>query len=262
MHGLSPINQSLTPKQTVTSKVIASAVVEFPTVVSDLISQMAVADFSLATKTPELSDDGAIIPSEKNQQIIATIELALCSTSADCRPSVKAQIFYNAAEAGQRSGSSQSYLVQIISGMQRRGQKINLDEVELDDLDMRKIGPLELDGMSAQKAIFRNAYLWYLNLHCADLTDTRFIKSSLSFIDLSDADMIGATFRDVEFRFVKANGLTGNQSDILARNRRYPELVTSDRTPYYVERIYLDGYGVDAIPDTNPFTLEAEKSWR
>jgi len=259
MLGIAPKNHFMTSQQRDTSSEISESIPSLPTALSDLISQMAVPDFSVATEKPELDEDGAVIQNERNLQITATIELALSTTSAACRPAMKAQIFYNAVNS--EGGSSRSYLVQIIRGMRDRGVKINLDGVELHNLDTRKIGPLVLDGMSAQKALFSHVYLWHASLYRADFRDTRFIKSSLGCVNLSYADITGATFTDVEFLSAEVSGLTGNQSDLFGRDQPYAELVTTECTPYFVEKRHLNESDVSAIPDTNPFTLAAEKSW-
>lgn len=255
MHGISPKDNSLTLRQIKASAEVAKVVPELPTTLCDLISQMAVTDFSLATRMLELGQDGRLIQNQSNQQIINTIEAALSSSSLECDPSIKAQIFLTAYQSYQTGRSTMPYLEPIINAMKKKGLQIILDDVEFKNLDMRHIGGLELSGMSAQRTVFRNVKTWKLIMDHADFTGARFIDTTLEYVNLSNAIITDATFLNVTFCGNEACELTFNQSAIYKCSATYHDLLRIDYDFYQIEKTHLNGIRINAMPDSVTVTF-------
>jgi hypothetical protein len=269
MHGISPKNYSLTSRQREASAEVAKVLPELPTTLCDLISQLAMPDFSLACQTLELNEDGELIKNQRNLAISAMIELALTASSSDCGPLIKAQIFINATEFigiyiqddEQYGGLLRNYLALIMNELKERGEYINLDDVVLSDLDLSSTAVrVDLCGMSAKRATFNKINMKYLKLIEADLSGAQFIDTSLEQADISNAIVTGATFTNVSFKNTVVCELTGNQSTI------YEAIATSSEFTILhgvmivqAERTYLNGGHVTAAPDSDHFTLPAKK---
>ena len=185
-----------------------------PTCVTDLITDYAATDYSIALKEYDLSADGVIPNTARNRQINEMIALAI--TSPDCDPKIKSTIM---AKALSRSafpyGARRAELCKIIQQVQSRQIQINLDNVDLSGLDL---GGLNLRNITARGASFVSTLLNRTNLSGADLTAAVFSKSALRpdmtgailrntklfrtriiRADLSHADLRGATFNSVIF---------------------------------------------------------------
>ena len=261
MHGITPINHSLTLLQRQTSAKISDAMPAFPTAVSDLISEMAVPDFSLALQALELDRAGEAVQNEKNQKIISMIELALTSPSSECDPLIKAAVFKNASENlppfPQRMNP---YLATIINGLKRKGQQIILDDVVLRDLNLSWIQPIDFGGMSAKRAVFENVSMNYLQLERADFTGAHFFRTSLECALLNKANIVNARFSQVSFRNTQVCELTANQSTIfkLCSGREQMTILDEARMVRLASS-YLKGINIFAIPDSEKFTLPAQK---
>jgi len=272
MQGLSPRPYSMTLQQTQTSTAVTEAVQELPTTVADLISQMAVPDFSLAAQTLELDKYGEVIQNQGNLDILAAIESALTSPSSECDPKIKSQIFTNATKThgvlsfvyGQYciTGMLRSYLTQILNALTKNGLQINLDDVVLTNLDLSHIEDrIDLRGMSARQAQFSNINMRFLKLDGADFTGATFTDINLSHANLSNADITGATFSNVQFGRTLACAMTGNQTaikGISAVENDFAYLI--DDSVSRTASTYLNGMFLSAAPDTDKFTFAAQKN--
>ncbi len=259
MHGISPISRSLTSTQAQVSAKISEALPDLPTALSDLISEMAVPDFSIATRELELNERGDIIQNEKNQRIVEHIELALTSSSDECHPTYKAQIFVTGSESNQSSRKIKPYLVQIILGLQDSGAQINLDDVELVGLNLERDKPINLSGLSARRASFISVNMQGLRLDRADLTGATFTDTNLKWAHLKNAVITDAVFSSVSFDATLANDITANQSGILKcceYDSHYG--VMDDRNTLYIDS-WMFGNNVSAAPDTKKFTLTSKR---
>ena len=265
MIGLSP-RITLTALQTQTSTEITEAVPALPSTVADLISQMAVPDFSSAALELEFSSEGTIIENQRNQQIMASIELALTSPSTECDPAIKAAIFTNAWEKDQIYTSDRRilkpYLVDLIHGLHRMGWQLNLDDVELSNLNLSGPRHFDLNGMSARRATFCNVNLNYAKLEGVDFTGAKFTHTDIERARLSKAIITDATFKEVYFHHTWADEMTGNQSGIIDIHAIQPTLIGLYNERIQSDIVHLQGQAVTATPDRTPFTLPANTDRR
>ncbi len=261
MHGLSPINHSLTLLQRQTSAQISDTLQDFPTTVSDLISQMAVPDYSLALQPLELNKAGEIVKNEKNQEIVAMIELVLTSSSSECDPKIKAAVLMNATVQNlPLRPALQPHMATIIRGLQYKKQQIILDDVVIKDLDMSTAVPIDFSGMSAKRATFDNVNMNHLKMDHADFTGAHFFGTSLEAAQLNNANCVDARFTNVSFRNTQACELTGNQSVLFKSCSSKLELtITDDQQMVRRSSSLLSGRNLVAIPDSENFTLPAQK---
>jgi len=261
MNGLSPRIYGLTAQQAQASNEIATAVPELPTSVSDLISQMAYADYTLPAQPLQLDDAGAVIDNQRNQEIIAAIEAALTSPSTNYTPHIKGQIFSNAtlavtAARDPTCDTLRSYLPQLINRLSQRGQSVNLDDVVLNNLDLGEDG-VDLTGMSARRAVFNNVNMQLFKMADADLTGSRFIDGSLAHADMRNANITDATFSNVFFMNTMVDGLTGNQSAIFQAGTPLSASAVHESVR---QREFLHGTFFSVIPDRDKFTFIATRS--
>lgn len=270
MQGLSPRLYSLTARQIETSKQISDALPDLPITLSDLISEMAAPDYSLASQALELDTEGEVIQNPQNLNIIAHIELALTATSSECDPVIKSAIFQNANEPvyfGSTFGRVRPYLINIFHELKSRNQQINLDDVVVKDTILFSSKGINLGGMSARRARFENINMDSLDLSNADFTDAVFVDVSLRDANLSHVHIIDASFFHVYFGDTLANGLTGNQSAIFSAVRSDSSAHSLEQLPagdsvFRFARFVPGGSGVTAVPDRTAFTIpkKSEKS--
>lgn len=271
MIGFSPRPYTLIPQHIQTSAEVAAAVPDLPTTVIDLISQMAVPDFSLAEQTLELSEDGELIQHQRNLDILATIEAALTSPSSECDPTVKARIFTNATKThgvlsfmyGQYhiTGMLRPYLVELLNRLTTARLQINLDRVALNNLELSlHADQLNLTGMSARGAQFSNINMRYLKLDGVDFTGATFTDTNLSQASLCKARITGATFSNVQFSRTLACELCGDQHGIYQLSSIGSEFSYLAEQRIATEKAYLYGAFVTAAPDSDSFTLAAQRS--
>ena len=254
MIGISPRAHFMPQQQIATSAAISETVPEFPLTVCDLISQMATTDFSLATQPLDFDLQGEVIQNRKNIQIISYIVLALTAPSSECAPTIKTTIFLNGSEFLAGSRILKPYLARIINGLHAEGRTINLDNVIITNLDMSLAGTIDLSGMSAQGAVFKNVTLDYQKMEGADFTGAKFINSSLDQAYMSRANITDATFENVTFEFTEACELTGNQSGILQASSSERVLTKINDIPFMASFMYLNGT-VTAMPDCRSYQL-------
>ena len=259
MHGISPRNNSLTALQMQASTKIAEAVTELPTAVTDLISEMALPDFSKATQAPELTLLDELVHNETNRQIAYLIELALTSSSSECDPKFKAQLFDIGSKPGQNGRILKPYLCMIINNLNDKGQQLNLDGVELNNLNLKDSWLVKLGGMSAQKTTFTNMNMWNVGLENADFTGARFINTNLGHAKLNKANITDATFSNVEFRATEAAGLIGNQSSIVKHFVPCPGLLNVNGEVCQSDKTCLSGV-VNSEPDREKFILPVHQN--
>lgn len=255
MQGVSPVNKSLTSIQAQRSTAISEALPDFPSALSDLISQMATPNFDLAKQPLELNLAGQVVQNQSNQAIIACIELALTSPSSDCDPAIKAAIFVNATEQEPDSPTLKPYLIEILEGLTAKGQKINLDRVVLKDLAITANRTIDLTGMSARGATFNNVRFYIVKMNQSDLSEAIFINTRLLWADLSEADMTDATLTNVKFYSTEACALTCNQLAVFKCARSHEELETWARGHFKICRTFLYGENVTALPDSELLKL-------
>lgn len=259
MIGLSPRVASLTPRQRQTSAAVSEVVPEFPATVSDLISQMAMPDFSLATQKLELDTNDRVFSTQSNQQIIDNIELALTSPSSECEPGIKAAIFFNATDFFQSRGYYRHllkpYLVQIFDNLHDKACQINLDWVVLTDLNLSCPRHINLKGISAKGATFHNIAMDSLNMEGGDFTGAKFIDISLARANLGQAIFTDASLSNIWFEITTASELVGNQSGMLQRRDSYWQQTILNKVTVQVETTCLAGRLVTATPDMKTFTL-------
>lgn len=271
MLGLSPRPYTLTQQQAQTSQAVTAAVPDLPTTVIDLISQMAVPDFSLAEQTLELSEDGELIQHQRNRDILATIEAALTSPSSECDPKTKARIFTNATKThgvlgfmyGEYhiTGMLRPYLVALLNRLTAAGLQINLDRVALNNLDLSlHADQLNLTGMSARGTQFSNISMRHLKLDGVDFTGATFTDTNLSQASLCRARITGATFSNVQFSRTLACELSGDQYGIYQLSSIDSEFSYLAEQRVSTEKTYLYGAFVTAAPDSDSFTLAAQRN--
>jgi len=253
MIGTFPINHTLTPRQQQISAQISQALSDMPTTLSDLISEMATPDFSIATLELELDDQGKIIPNEHNQRIVDHIELALTSPSDECHPAYKAQIFVTASEPKKSTRIVRPYLFEIIDRLHKDGRRINLDDVELVNLVIDHRKQCDLTGISAKRASFLSIRMSGVTLNDADLTGATFTDTAMSYSTLNQADISGAVFSNSSFFMVGCAVLTGNQHGIKKCQLWKGGVCDVD--------LDLTGEGITAKPDMEKFTLPANKTF-
>jgi len=255
MQGVLPVNKSLTSIQAQRSTAISEALPEFPTALSDLISQMATPNFDLAKQPVELNPAGQVIQTQRNQEIIACIESALTSPSSDCDPAIKAAVFVNATAQVQGNPTLQPYLLAILEGLTAKGQKINLDRVVLKDLAITRNRSIDLTGMSARGATFSNVRFYIVKMNQSNFSEALFINSRLEWADLSEADITGARFDNVKFYSTEASGLWCNQTAVSKCARTHKELETWGRGHFEINRTFLYGDKVSGTPDADRIPL-------
>jgi len=259
MIGLSTRIETLTSRQRQISDEIAQVVPELPTVLSDLISQLAVPDFSLATQKLELDNDDRVFRTHNNQQIIDIIEIALTSPSSECEPGIKAQIFLNATDLFQSRGYCRyllkPYLVQIFDNLQDKALQINLDGVVLTDLNLSAPRHINFKGVSAKGATFHNVSMDNLNMEGGDFTGAKFIDVCMARATLSQAIFIDATWSNIWFEITTASELVSNQSGILQRRGSYWQQTILSTVTVQAETACLAGRLNKAMPDMKTFTL-------
>lgn len=260
MHGISPRCNSLTPMQLQASTEITKAVEELPTTVADLISEMALPDFSKATQAPELTLLDQLVRNETNREIAFYIELALTSPSSECDPKFKAHLFDIGSKAGDNGRTVKPYLIEIINGLKDKGLQLILDDVELNDLNLKDSWFVKLGGMSAQRATFSNMNMWNVELENVDLTGAKLINTDLGRAKLNNATITNATFSNVTCRATEASGLVGNQSAILKRLVSYPDLLNVDGEVCQADKTFLSGEITTATPDREKFTLPVHQN--
>ncbi len=262
MQGLSPRPHTLTSRQIQISKEVVEALPDLPTTVSDMISQLAVPDFSLAAQPLELDKTGEPVDSPENRAIIACIELALTSSTFECDPDIKSTIFANATEPGYHRkdyGQLRPYLAKIMNGLSTSGQQIILDDVVIKNMDMSYVGPINLSGMSAKRTIFENLDMDYFQMDDADLSGATFNGASLENATFNRANISDVTFRHVYFNNTPAGALTGNQMEIFkCHTTLAPSLQIGGPTPVSVQNTVLSGNAISAKPDTEIFTLPGQ----
>jgi hypothetical protein len=259
MHGLSPRTPSLTVQQTLTNRKISEALAEFPSVITELISQMAIPDFYFATQPLEINDKGGVIKNQRNQKILASIELALTASSSECMPSIKSIVFIHATEQMESSGILKPYLVEIIGSIVSHGLQINLDGVCLDHLKLNFLADFRLDGLSAKGASFNHVKLDFLKMAGADFSGAKFVDCSLQWTCLDNATITDASFSNVSFGSTGASELRGNQSGIVQCTdiiEQPGKIVERDAV---VSMTFLEGEKVTAQPDRDNFTLPATR---
>jgi len=261
MHGLSPRDISLTQRQLAVSLKITETLPEMPTTVADLISQMAVADFSAASLPLELNQFGRVLQNQRNLDIISCIKSALTAPSCECDPAIKSAIFANANDPDgyphvANFGKIKPYLIQILGELTDSHQQIILDDVTIRDMDMVGVKGLDLSGMSAKRALFCNVNMDHVIMNHADLTDAQFNSASLEHADFSRANITNVIFSEVYFRNTGASALTGNQSAIVQCTVIETDL-SSLTGP--TSMTCLKGNDITAIPDIEPFTLAPHK---
>ncbi len=259
MIGMSPRVSTLTPQQKATSAAVAQSVSQLPTSVTDLISELAVPDFSLATQPVEISDDGRVVLAPRNLEIIAMIELALNAPSSECDPAIKVEIFEKALLTTHHFGNvMQTYLGKILNAMKDKGLQVILDDVELRGIDMGQTGAIDLGGMSAQRATFHGMVLEHLKMDGADFTGAKFISTSLKRCDMSKANISAATFVEVQFQETAVSELRGNQSVILKSSTTSRKAMLVDEAAVEVDDVVLNTTSLTASPDMEDFTLSAK----
>jgi len=263
MNGGISGNYSLTQRQIQASAELSKVVPEFPLVVSDLISQMAIPDFSLATRQLELDSNDHAIANEANQQIINNIEFALTSPSTECEPHIKEKIFFNATDFVHSLGYYRyllkPYLVQIVDDLQTREQQINLDSVALTDLNLCSPTHINLKGVSAKGASFHNIAMDSLNMECGDFTGARFVNVCLARANLAQAIFTDATLLNIWFEITAASELISNQSGMVQRRDSYWQQTILNTVTVQVETSCLAGRLVTAMPDMKAFTFPLPK---
>lgn len=155
---------------------IARVVTQFPAVVSELIGGYASFDYSLAERPLTFDKHGRLT----NSKVCDAIFHAL--TTGDCERSILVKIFQNLKIYGIDPDCRwyQNVFRALCTQINRQGFRVNLDEVVLSDLELPQ---LNLTMMTARNAIFSNV--------------------KFSFALMSDSDLTGAKFDDVEFRFSK-----------------------------------------------------------
>ena len=260
MQGLSPRPHSLSPQQIQISNTIAETVTELPTTVTDLISEMAVPDFSIATIAPELTLCGTVMQTERNRQIVLHIDMALTAPSSECDPRIKAQIFDTAAQPGSTGRTIKPYLIELINKFQEKGLQLNLDDVELNRFNFVTEYASFFNDMSAQRATFANLAMRRVNLRNADLTGAKFFNSDLSHANFSKANITNATFSNVTFQSTEACELIGNQSTLANIYESHPVLMSVNGEVCTADRTFLTGYVESAVPDRETFTLPTDQN--
>lgn len=260
MHGFSPRDFSLTARQLQTSAAVSIALPELPTSLSDLVSQMAVPDFSPATQMLELSSDGVILQNHSNLQIISSIELALTASSSDCDPAIKATIFVNASKESRTGIKIVPYLAQIINTLKLKGLQIILDDVVLNNMDMNLATDMDLSGMSARGTTFDKIDMPCLKMDSVDFTGARFIDTSLRWANISKSIITDAWFFNVEFHGTEASELTGNQSGIFDCGSTDRNMLVQDDVTYQFDDVILHGENVNAFPDMKSFIFPERKN--
>ena len=257
MIGLSPRISTLTEHQRSTSAAVAQAVPDLPTSVTDLISELAAPDYSLALQPVAVNDDGRIVLNPENFAVIAMIELALNAPSSECDPAIKARIFSNACEKYQQHNGMSRYLCRILNAMKDKGLQVILDDVVLTGFEMGQEASIDLSGMSAQRAIFDGMELENLKMEGADFTGAKFISTKLERVDISKADITGATFSKVQFLKTEVSALRCNQSGIL-KNTTTGKTMTLDDIDVAPDIAILNAENLTTGPDMEDFTFPAK----
>lgn len=258
MIGLSPRVSTLTLQQKSTSAAVTQALPELPTTVSDLISELAVPDFPLATQPVALNDDGRVVLCPRNFEIISMIELALNAPSSECDPKIKSKIFSNASQVDELGNTMLPYLGRILNAMKDNGLQVILDDVELTFYNMSEAGHIDLGGMSAQRATFSNVDFHLVKMDGADFTGATFINTNLNRADISRANITAANFSSVGFLETAVSELRGNQSAILKSSTTSRKTMILDDVAVEVDDVILNTVSLTASPDMDNFTLSAK----
>ena len=258
MHGISPRNYSLTPLQQKTSAEISQTIPDFPITLTDLISEMAIPGFQLATEAVELDKYGAAIENERNKEILACIESALTTPSSECAPSIKTKAFSQATTVVDGRVNLQPYMVKLIQKISDQRMRLNLDGVTIKGLRFDHQRESDFTGLSARGATFDQINLAHLRFEGADFTGAKFINTSLQRACLDKATITDAIFSKAWFHCTSACELTGNQSGIVkashGQSRQHP--CDYEVTIFSTE---LSSDFMDATPDQELFTLPARK---
>jgi uncharacterized protein YjbI with pentapeptide repeats len=165
-------------KQHITTALLTASEQPIPTVLTDMISEYAYVDYSVALEQFDIDKTGEITDTEKNKAIKEMIERAI--TSSDCDPRIKHQIFslgtpYNA--------TMRAALIDIIERLQTQGIQINLDGTDLSGCDLSRF---DLRNMTAKGASFVQTSLIGTQLGGADFTGSTFFDAFISRTELRD----------------------------------------------------------------------------
>jgi len=255
MHSVSPVNKSLTRIEARLSTEISQALPSFPTSLSDLISQMATSSFELARQPLELDVRGDVVQNQHNQEITACIESALTSPSSVCDPAIKTAIFINATMHTPMSPILRPYLIAILEGLTARQQQINLDQIMLRSVTIKRNPCIDLTGISARGATFSDVTFGAIKMVRADFTHAHFFNTSMEYTDISEADITDATLTNVRFYSTEACGLCGNQMAVFRCARTNTEVETWGRGHFNVKRSFLFGSEVTGTPGAERMTL-------
>jgi len=168
-------------KQHISTAFVTASQQPIPTVLTDMISDYAQFDYSIALERPDTNKLGLLSRTQKNERIMEAIYKAL--SSAECDPRIKHKIF----ALGSLNDSPTRYaLEQVVSRLQADRIQINLDNTDLSGCNLSQF---DLSGMTAKGASFALTSMIFTLLVGADLTGATFFETYICRAELIDATL-------------------------------------------------------------------------